>query len=533
MDWLDPRRATGWPARTPRAALTALALLFYAGGCGDDGATPGDDDDDDDVPVDAGPMDAGPEEDAGPTGSACVVGNPCTAAADCTGLGVDRSRVCIAEEPGLIGVAGDPVDGLDGPVSVTDWIGGYCSTEGVVGGFGCRQDSDCGRGPEGELCGRCVDGTDITGDPVRQCFQRCSPSADGNSGCREGYECDWISETCQPGCSADVQCRVFREDTNGNGVVDPFNPIVNRDGDRLVLDAAAEGATCNATTYRCDQPGNPEATAGDPCDRDSQCMENGFCVTEGNTDGVYEDGYCTRFGCRAAGRTCDGEDEICMGKDFLAEGCLLRCTVGAEEENDLLRLGPDGRGLGCRRGYRCAWDGRSLDEGGCLPGNYNGIASPNLGGPCGALAPAPVGLDDSRCWSPFGAGVCTGFPLNNPMDPDNPIPRSAWTACALRDCFAPGIGDACINAGGQCVERANTGAGEPSDSICLPRCNQASDCPPFAPGSGIALACNETLVEGTGVCTPSCLDQDGEPDSRRCAMGMFCSEMAGGICIAM
>jgi len=533
MDWLE---LPGTRARMHLLVVfvATLGVLGAAAGCGDDGGPSGGDDDDDDVTLDAGTEDAGPddEEDAGGGPASCVVGTACATADDCAGLGDDRTRTCIPETPGEIGLTIDPVRGLDEPIEVTDWVGGYCTSEGRPG-VGCESNADCGVDADGVACGECVAAFDVTGNPITRCLDRCDPQARDNSSCRDGYECDWITGRCLPGCSDDLQCQIYREDTNGNGIIDPFNPIVNREGDQLVLDPNAEGAVCNTDTFRCDVPGNPAATAGEPCDRDSQCLENGTCLAEIETDGEFPGGYCTRFGCEDPARTCDDDDEICMAKDLGVDACLARCTVGAEADNPLLRLGVDGRALDCRRNYRCAWDGVSDDQGGCLPGNYNAIPeeSANLGETCGALDPAPIGLEDGNCWSPFGAGVCIGRTFRA-MDPSNPVARSAWTACALRDCFAPGIAETCTAQEGACIELANTGRGEPSNSLCLPTCEEPADCPPF-PGDTIsAMACNETFRSGVSVCHPSCLDRRGEPDSGRCADGLVCNEDLGGICTA-
>ena len=54
-------------------------------------------------------------------------------------------------------------------------------------------------------------------------------------------------------------------------------------------------------------------------------------------------------------------------------------------------------------------------NGGCIPGEFNAVTTPNIGEPC---------EDDSECWSPFGRGTCIQFTNGHSM-------------CTVRDCGSP------------------------------------------------------------------------------------------------
>lgn len=510
LDWLlgadrdAPRR---------RSTLWVLGLaLAVSMGCGDDGATG--DDDDDDVPVDAGPrVDGGPD-----FRFICTIGDACEEAGDCPGA--NPSIICRTPESEEVGLPVDPVVGLDEPFTTTEWVGGYCSNLGTEAQGGCTEDEDCGTTRMGEPnCGRCltVDFDPSSGNPIRSCFKRCVPSNVDNGGCRAGYRCDFGLQVCVPGCSADEECRVYREDTNGNGEIDRYNPILNRDGDRLVFEEGTD-AFCSPDTWFCKQSGNPDATAGDPCDRNGVCMQDGECLTEIATDGEFPGGYCTRLGCDVPGRGCDDTDEVCQSRGFGdTPACLRRCTVGAEADLPQ-KLGETGSGSGCRETYACKWNGRlspSNDVGGCLPGNYNGIAEPNLGANCGA-AVGDYRAVDASCYSPFGVGECSGrvLRLDSNTDPDQ-VGRTWWTTCSIADCRADGIDDECSTAGGVCVEFAG---GEPSNSRCLQPCETQADC------ASPALACNTGLTgDGQGVCWWSCRDRRGRRQDEYCQTGWECT----------
>lgn len=354
-----------------------------------------------------------------------------------TGLPCDDASMCSSdlecqpEETVDLGDVDDPVEGLpDGGtgVSVVRNRDGYC---GVVG----TEDDPFPCIPGREQCGfgaTCVRVGSVTG-----CFRSCTSSDEDNDVCREGYECAFEG-ACLSGCSSDTECRVQRQDTNGNGIRDSE--------DRLVYDDASD-AVCDPETFRCTHGGTADAEAGIPCAADSECEADGECR-------VFwpGGGYCTKFGCDRAGRACAG-DAVCQSRAFGVAACFQGCEVGAEVEAD--RLGPGGHGAGCRSNYMCLYDleGPAGEiNGACVPGNYNAVSEPNVGAACDS---------DAECYSPYGAGACAEGSL------------FGQGYCTVLDCNAPGLADQDLcGPDADCIPFAGGGSG------CMAICTSASDCQP-------------------------------------------------------
>jgi hypothetical protein len=117
-----------------------------------------------------------------------------------------------------------------------------------------------------------------------------------------------------------------------------------------------------------------------------------------------------------------------------------------------------------------------MNNGGCVPGNYNAVRTPNVGASC---------VDESTCYSPYGAGQCRDF--------------GAGGHCTLFDCLAPGVPADVCGTGALCAMVSGS-----DTTFCAQTCTSASQC---NPGNG----CWDTSVAGiaTGgsrVCFPGCLD---------------------------
>lgn len=494
---------------------SAAALLVVAGGDdGDDGGTPGDDDDD--------MVDAGPEEDAGNGGDECW-GDPCASdgLTECPGSPA-AARLCIAEQDTIVwGGSQRPLLNSDDETTRTEtyettaWEGGYCGLE-------CESNADCSFGG---CAGACVN----IGAPV--CLLACDPGRSDNEPCRDGYSCDLGAAVCVPGCRSDDECRVRLEDTNNNGVLDAFDFADNRGGDRWVYDVDS-GATCNPETFRCENPGTEGVTAGAPCARNSDCMENGTCILEVAAEGAqgFPGGYCAKTACNAVGRGCT-DGEICQAKGWGGTpACLDECEFAAElegatEENPFPEAA-FASSPGCRDGYKCEWigtadpvSGRARTEGACLPGVYNDVREPNVGATCDS---------NDDCWSPLGNGACNIFNITDGAG--NVIETRG--ECILTDCSPGGGGleptglpgeDVYCGEGAECFFTDTTA---PVASQCFRTCDDASVC---ADG----FACNGSLLTGTNppsLCWIDCVDRaTGQPDSSYCRVGEECS--GGGICV--
>lgn len=499
--------------------LSALAL--FATACGDDGGDDGmtgDDDDDDMVMVDGGVRDGGPVE---------CWGTPCAGdgLTECPGTPA-AARFCFEEGDTVVWggserplLNSDDLSTRDETYETTNFAGGYCSLVDTSQPV-CQTNADCSfTGCSGVCLG--------VGGGLTGCFLACDPGRSDNGPCRDGYTCDLSAGACLPGCTSDDECRVQLEDTNNDGVLEAFEFGTNPTGDRWVYDVESE-AVCNPETFRCDNPGTEGVSAGDPCDRSSECMEDGTCLVQ--ESGFIGGGYCVKESCDGVGRGC-GDGEICQAKGFGGTpACLAACDFAAEfdgatEENPV----PEAvfaSSADCREGYKCEWigttdpvTGRARTEGACLPGNFTDVREPNVGGTC---------TSNDDCWSPLGNGICNIFNITDGAG--NTIETRG--ECILTDC-SPGAGgleppgvpseDVYCGETAQCFLVDNT---PPIGTRCIKTCDDASVC---ADG----FACNPTLVTGTNppsLCWIDCVDREtGQPDSSMCRVGEECS--GGGICV--
>ena len=303
------------------------------------------------------------------------------------------------------------------------------------------------------------------------CADECASTPD----CRAGYTCDLEEHVCRQACSSDAECNLVVRDGNIASEAGPW--------------------TCNPTTGRCEHGGTSGAVAGDACTADSDCMANGTCFTEDFGGGTA--GFCARNGC-TAGFECGGGEECSLrGNPWSGSWCLPACTVGAEPESDV--LGIDGHGLGCAVGHSCHWAGVDASpSGGCFPGNYNAVATPNVGGACQSAA---------DCYSPFGYGNCLFEALTD----------IGSGMCSVQSCspVATGILPNVTTTTRVCDPVAEICVGFASQqSQCLSRCTSAASC---APG----YACNDSILSGgLGVCWPNC-QENGD-----CRVGVTCIDNA-------
>lgn len=406
---------------------------------------------------------AGPAGAAGAGGSnTSLLGAACTKDSDCGKLSCDR------EIKQLITVNGAP----EGQLDVSLFPGGSCTPLPLAaydasGGKSCdptMPHGSQGCGPDGDCLSESVQGQALVG-----CRKSCKPSAT-ESGCeRKGYTCDFGAHACIEGCHTDSECRLQLIDSNGDGTPDGS-----------AYDKAST-ATCDPKTARCTHAGGNQPS-GASCKVDEDCGGDGVCISAGTSIAGqrFPDGYCTKVGCDVAGRECAG-GAVCeplrpllaaVGTNAL---CLSRCTVGAEPAD--LQRGLQGHGMGCRAGYRCAYNGGSGAQSGvCVGGEYNAVTTNNIGAGC------KVNAD---CFSPFGAARCLRYGL-----PDD---SSSAGICTLLDCNAPGLPKDLCGAGNECVWSSS------DQASCEHNCSTASECP-------ATFACNDDDGDPTTskVCYPVC-----------------------------
>ena len=201
-----------------RSSATDAGMMIFL-----DGAMP-------DAPVndtDAGPgTDAGPRRDAGPT--ECTVATACEPTRGCPGVG----ESCIAAVATEIGGEDDPIrredadGGIQPAVPITYWRGGYCTpgaptlvtSEGACDPNAAAGEDGCGS------CAECISLGEQDGVGIVMCVRSCEPSVTENPCPQMGQACNFGSNVCFPGCSSDDECRVFRPDSNGDGVITDFDP---------------------------------------------------------------------------------------------------------------------------------------------------------------------------------------------------------------------------------------------------------------------------------------------------------------------
>lgn len=470
------------------------------------------------VPPDAAAPDAGPPPDAGaadagPPDAPRLPGMPFCSTDACETADECFLGACETETVRRIGSEWAPVVGLPGGapyLEVPAFVDGTCVTQTRTP-FGSPQacqwfinapSSECG------ACARCVPEQDPTsGGLATVCRDRCDPT--NLASCRAGYACDPVTRTCQDACAEDLQCRIYRVDSDGDGVAE-----------RLEYDPTSL-AFCNARGL-CEEGGTTPVLAGAACQRHSECGPRGLCLAPSLSDdpnrsvecfelncGAFRGGYCTRLGCREPGQEC-ADGELCTRALELFGGttemCLRACEVGAEPVGD--RLGVMGHGLGCRPGYRCRLPSDAPAPlpgepamGTCNFGFYNDVTVPNVGLPC---------TGNEQCWSPFGGGICTSFGYTT---------AGQSTACVIDGCDAPGLPADFCGPAATCVDFGD-------NAFCLRDCASASEC---APGWG----CLDLDASGRRVCMSNCITagdcRDGEGCYRADAISMG-SCVAGGTC---
>ncbi|MEZ4323723.1 MAG: hypothetical protein R3B40_00830 [Polyangiales bacterium] len=368
------------------------------------------------------------------------IGGPCRGAARECNPGLE----CITEFRAPVGGARDPIldlpDGGAETYELVDFPGNYCAP--ILASSGSCSTAD--RAACANACGACL----ALFSDANVCLKQCTPNAVDNDICRNNYQCDVLRGACDTGCTTDDECRISREDTNMNGMIERFD-IDAGTGDRLVYHQGSE-ATCDPDTFRCTHPGTPGAVAGDPCVFNEECEADGRCLNE--TSFEFPGGYCSKYRCDFAGNGCAGAGSVCNSRGVGFPACLAGCTLGTGvtqgDVNTYLN-----NTQGCRTGYACVWDGRSAavpNNGSCLPGEYNAVTEPNVGAPC---------TTSSECYSPFGQGVCfsqnSGYPGGY---------------CSILDCGTVGMPADMCGDGNTCVE---LGAGT---RVCLSSCNTALDC---------------------------------------------------------
>ncbi|MDH3202738.1 MAG: hypothetical protein OEM15_17760 [Myxococcales bacterium] len=402
--------------------------------------------------------------------------------------------VCLGEDFFTIGGPNDPIlnypPGENESFDIPVLPGDYCTLGLTASPAECTVEDDAACA---EVCGACTPffiDADI-------CLRQCRAETDTNSTCRDGYVCDLLFEVCDTGCVSDDDCRVFREDSNDNGMFDPWDPETMM-GDRLVYDTNST-FVCNTATYRCEHPGTPGAEAGIACDDDQQCEANGTCLDEALFG--FPGGYCSKIRCDLDGNDCAGAG-VCAGLGFGVPLCAESCQVGSGatpgDPNTYLN-----NTQGCREGYTCFWGGVPNDTTGvCVPGVYNDVITNNVGADC---------MTNDTCYSPFGQGVCADAELacsflGAPAGEACP----AGFGCSVLDCGVPGIPNDVCGDNATCV-------GLPSGlSLCLQDCESAEDC---LAGS----ACIDLDEDPLSICFPLCLDDDLE-----CRSGEVCDT---GACV--
>lgn len=468
-----------------------VVLALGGVGCGDDDRAPGDAGTRTDgfiIPIDGNVTDTGtgmPDAGRDMGAPTCAVGRACDVARGCN----PASLACQEE---LAFTQGGP---MDEPVYLPDggttsypglyFQDGYC-TNAVISSAASREGMPgaCILNPEDDTpgmdgcpaCAKCISlGPDRDGNNIVQCYQRCEPTAATNP-CRDGYTCDFGEKVCIFGCQSDQECQLYRADTNMNGEIEREGPMGGPSPDRLTLDIAG-GATCSATTGRCTQPGTAGVSAGVTCERDSQCEQDGRCLTQ------FEGGYCTKFGCDVLGCAGAGKClDVGGGTNICSQGCKI-----ADDPGDAA-TGVGGGDDDCRDGYACFWDGTSTPavaiNGGCLPGNYNDVTTENIGASCiDPDGPAGDRSSDEQCWSPYGLGRCIF---------SEEIATCSILGCSNLPADACGTGNACVSLSAE-------------TSICLRTCTAATDC--SADMGRAAYGCTDLTpgdMDTTKHCFPGC-----------------------------
>ena len=400
---------------------------------------------------------------AGELGGPCMDGAP-----EC-----DGSSVCLVEQTFTIGpnIQNHP-NGADYTFEVVDFPRDYC-TPALAPSWPdtqCSAENALACADECGLCAPRYTDADI-------CLRGCRAEVETNSTCREGYQCDLLSDVCDSGCSSDDECRVFLNDM-----------------DELFYDPDST-YSCNPQTNRCEHPGTPGAEAGIPCVRDEDCESRGICLDE-QTFG-FSSGYCSKIRCDID--ACAG-DGICASLDLGVPLCAERCEVGAgADEGD-----PNtylNNTQGCRDGYTCFWTGTPSDPtGACVSGEFNAITENNIGSPCSV---------SGECYSPFGQGTCGDPEFTCSLIGEAPGLCNTGFGCTVLDCAVPGMPADVCGDDAECIVDPTSGA-----SLCVARCASAEECA----FSGACADLDGDPLTLDSVCLAFCLD-DAE-----CRAGETCND---------
>jgi hypothetical protein len=453
------------------------------------------------------------------------------------------------------GAPADAPDGTDAHTPVPDAGGGACAlVPGESNGAACLPDRTCAApaicldyefpgalcatscDPHAESsdsvcdegCERCVDHGLIGNLRFRInslvpgvegiCRPRCEPTATDTGGCRADYACDTFTRTCLESCTQSPSDCLWRM----------------RDGE-LVNDPDP-GIGCNRATGRCYVEGNDDATAGDACEDDRDCQDDGECVG----GAFYPRGYCTRMFC-SENLPCAAGDVCARAVDGIDRLCLASCRVGSEldaADPDAAIVGTAGANPDCGHGQRCVWDGvheaSDAENGGCWPGNYSAETTYDVGTAC---------VTDADCYSPFGYGVCLFGTLGGLV----PSGICAITGCAggeggmpvglsggrLAPVVLPTVWQDAVcrtSAGDACFVQYDDD--DVQRTICLHTCESADDCLP-------GYACVDADDEGSRVCFAlcsedtdcragaRCFEEFGDPCPPDSSFGCFCRDAGG------
>jgi hypothetical protein len=400
---------------------------------------------------------------------------------------------CLPQSDFIVGGPNDPIrdypPGETETFTGSEFPGDYC-TAALPPSF---PDTQCGASNAqfcAQECGICT----VAFTDADVCLRGCRAEADTNSTCRDGYECDLLFDVCDSGCTSDDDCRVFREDTNGNGVADPWDPV-GMTGDQLVYDTEST-YVCDSATYRCEHPGTPGIEAGAACDSNQDCEANGVCLDEEFFG--FPAGYCSKIRCDidscAGGGVCAS---LGLGVPLCAESCQVGDGATPGDPSTYL-----GNTQGCRDAYTCFWGGFPDDPtGACVPGVFNDVTENNIGDAC---------TEASECYSPFGQGACGDADLVCSLIGEEPGVCQVGFGCTVFDCAAPGMPDDVCGADGECVV---TSAGL---SLCVAKCSAAENC---LPGAACGDLDGDPLSLDDTVCLPFCID------ASECRAGEICNNL--------
>ncbi|MBN8613066.1 MAG: hypothetical protein J0L92_20920 [Deltaproteobacteria bacterium] len=401
-------------------------------------------------------------------------------------------------------------DGMPGRAyPIQYWPGGQCQVA-------------CDPNANGQCndCSSCLQtDTDTSGNPVGQCFQTCEQDVDGRGGCNEGYGCDRANLACLVACAV-----VDGVDTCEFSFEDRDTDPTTRE--TIVDEGADYASSCNVATGLCETRGTAGATAGDDCEEDLDCEDDGLCLSgdDAETPVTLLDGYCVRLGCNDTDLACQDGDNCTQSLFGLPGGvCMDGCVVGSETTAGQ-RVGAAGGNPNCGTGEACFWDGvhGAADEfnGGCYPANYNTVTEYNVGAPCDT---------DDECYSPFGVGRCLFGEGNSLGD------RVGSGVCAIGGCAnltGGGVGlrngamesiavaaDVTMCAGATAGNNDICVGFSETQSFCVSGCTTAADCP-----AGYACPNLGSALSPLNLCWPACqVDAD-------CNTGATCRNDARGPC---